>query len=171
MLKIFGVPVSQPVRAVVWPCLINKVPFQFCPAAPGTKTRTAEFRRMNPAAQIPAIDDAGFKLGESMAILGAFSAGECLRATWRILTKAASNKLSSIFGRDAPLVGSVADTRAGTGTGKHVLALPPPHDPRGVCALPGAPLHRIEEHHARRRAASPENARKWPRRSRTLLPV
>ena len=171
MLKIFGVPVSQPVRAVVWPCLINKVPFQFCPAAPGTKTRTAEFRRMNPAAQIPAIDDAGFKLGESMAILGAFSDGECLRATGRILTKAASNKLSSIFGRDAPLVGSVADTRAGTGTGKHVLALPPPHDPRGVCALPGAPLHRIEEHHARRRAASPENARKWPQRSRTLLPV
>ena len=45
---------------------------------------------MNPAAQIPAIDDAGFKLGESMAILGAFSNGECLPAPVRILTKAAS---------------------------------------------------------------------------------
>jgi glutathione S-transferase len=73
MLTIFGVPVSQPVRAVVWPCLIKKTPFKFAAATPGLEgkkgTRSDAFLAMNPSGQIPAIDDGGFKLGESMAIM------------------------------------------------------------------------------------------------------
>ena len=73
MLTIFGVPVSQPVRAVVWPCLIKKCPFTFVPVTPGKEgkkgTRNPEYLAMNPSGQIPAINDDGFKLGESMAIL------------------------------------------------------------------------------------------------------
>jgi glutathione S-transferase len=68
-MLIFGVPVSQPVRAVIWPCLIKKCPFKLVPVAPGKGTRTPDFLAMNPSGQIPAIDDNGFKMGESMAIM------------------------------------------------------------------------------------------------------
>ena len=68
-MLIFGVPVSQPVRAVIWPCLIKKCPFKLVPVAPGKGTRNPEFLAMNPSGQIPAIDDDGFKMGESMAIM------------------------------------------------------------------------------------------------------
>jgi len=65
--------VSQPVRAVVWPCLIKRCPFKFQPVTPGKEgkrgTRSPEFLEMNPSGQIPAIDDGGFKMGESMAIM------------------------------------------------------------------------------------------------------
>ena len=32
MLKIYGVPNSQPVRAVVWTCLMHELPFEFVTA-------------------------------------------------------------------------------------------------------------------------------------------
>lgn len=73
MLRIFGVPISQPVRAVVWPCLMKGLPFKLEMVAPysaGKKgARNPEYRAMNPSGTVPAIDDNGFHMGESHAIM------------------------------------------------------------------------------------------------------
>ncbi|KAJ1480703.1 glutathione S-transferase [Baffinella frigidus] len=73
ILKIYGMPLSQPVRAVAWSCLIKRVPFKLEAVKLASKeprgTRTMEFLRINPSGLIPAMDDNGFQLGESMAIL------------------------------------------------------------------------------------------------------
>ena len=67
-LKIYGVPGSRAYRAL-W--MANElgldyehVPIRFADGS----TRTPEYLAVNPNGQIPAIDDGGFKLCESMAI-------------------------------------------------------------------------------------------------------
>jgi glutathione S-transferase len=73
MLKLYGVPVSQPVRAVAWALALKQVPFQMCMVGPGGKgktgTRHENFRNLSPAGTVPIIDDGGYVLGESNAIL------------------------------------------------------------------------------------------------------
>ena len=70
MLKIYGVPNSQPVRAVVWVCLIKRLPFEFLMTSQNVTAKQSEYLvNVNPRGTIPAIDDDGFVLWESNAIL------------------------------------------------------------------------------------------------------
>lgn len=74
-LQVFGVPFSQPVRAVVWLLLHQQQAFELVPVNPGSKgpngSRNPEFLAMNPAGTIPTLRDSesGFALGESHAIM------------------------------------------------------------------------------------------------------
>lgn len=70
MLKIYGVPNSQPVRAVVWTCLIKQLPFEFIMTSQNRAAKQpAYLATVNPRGTIPAIDDDGLVLWESHAIL------------------------------------------------------------------------------------------------------
>lgn len=70
MLKIYGVPNSQPVRAVVWTCLMKGLPFEFIMTSQNKAAKTPEYlASVNPRGTIPAIDDDGVILWESHAIL------------------------------------------------------------------------------------------------------
>ncbi|NKC00118.1 MAG: hypothetical protein GKR90_16695 [Pseudomonadales bacterium] len=70
MLKIYGVPNSQPVRAVVWLCLMKKLPFEFIMTSQNKAAKAPEYlTAVNPRGTIPAIDDDGVILWESHAIL------------------------------------------------------------------------------------------------------
>jgi glutathione S-transferase len=67
-LKIYGYPQSRAVRTL-WLCEELGLPYELVQT--GTTdggTRTAAYLKINPAGHIPAIDDNGFKLSESMAI-------------------------------------------------------------------------------------------------------
>ena len=70
MLKIYGVPNSQPVRAVVWACLMNQLPFEFIMTSQDRDAkRPGYLASVNPRGTIPAVDDEGIVLWESHAIL------------------------------------------------------------------------------------------------------
>ncbi len=70
MLRVYGVPNSQPVRAVVWTCLMKDLPFEFVMTSQNKDAKTPAFlAEVNPRGTIPAIDDDGFVLWESHAIL------------------------------------------------------------------------------------------------------
>ena len=72
---IYGVPFSQPVRAVMWLMLYKQAPFQMVPTNPGSKgdngSRNPNFLAKNPAGTIPTLEepDTGFTLGEAHAIM------------------------------------------------------------------------------------------------------
>lgn len=68
MLKIYGHPGSRAARTL-WVCRELGLQFEHVPThfADGG-TQSAEFLQINPAGRIPAIDDDGFRLAESMAI-------------------------------------------------------------------------------------------------------
>jgi glutathione S-transferase len=68
MLKIYGHPASRAARTL-WTCRELGLQYEHVPthfADGGTKS--PEFLAVNPAGRIPAIDDDGFRLAESMAI-------------------------------------------------------------------------------------------------------
>lgn len=68
MLKIYGVPQSRAFRAL-WMAEECGVPYENVKTSfQGGATRTPEFLAINPNGHIPAIDDGGLKLWESMAI-------------------------------------------------------------------------------------------------------
>ena len=70
MLTLYGVPNSQPGRAVVWTCLIKKLPFKFVMTNQNKTAKQPEYlTAVNPRGTIPAIDDNGVILWESHAIL------------------------------------------------------------------------------------------------------
>ena len=73
-LKLYGVPFSQPVRAVMWLMLYKGEPFEMVLTNPGSKgdngSRNPTFLAKNPAGTIPTIEEAnGFVLGEAHAIM------------------------------------------------------------------------------------------------------
>jgi glutathione S-transferase len=74
-LILYGVPLSQPVRAVMWLLLIKRVPFEMVFINPGSKgdngSRHPSYLAKNPGGTIPTIEerDTGFVLGEAHAIL------------------------------------------------------------------------------------------------------
>ena len=73
-LTLYGVPFSQPVRAVMWLLLHKQMPFEMVPINPGSKgangSRSPEYLAKNPAGAIPCIEQAdGFVLAEAHAIL------------------------------------------------------------------------------------------------------
>lgn len=69
-LRLFGFPVSQPTRSVLMLCKSAGISYDFVlvDALQG-HTRSADFRKINPAGLVPVIDDNGFILSESPAIL------------------------------------------------------------------------------------------------------
>lgn len=69
-LKLYVDLLSQPARAVTIFCRVNKIEAEeiYVEVAKGN-CRTKEFQEINPACQVPTIDDDGFILHESHAIL------------------------------------------------------------------------------------------------------
>ena len=74
-LILYGVPFSQPVRAVMWLLLLQRHPFEMRLVNPGSKgdngSRHPDFLAKNPGGTIPTLEDpvTGFTLGEAHAIL------------------------------------------------------------------------------------------------------
>lgn len=72
---LYGVPFSQPVRAVMWLLLHKQVPFEMVLINPGSKgssgSRHPLFLEKNPAGTIPTLEESegDFVLGEAHAIL------------------------------------------------------------------------------------------------------
>jgi glutathione S-transferase len=67
-LKIYGYPQSRAIRTL-WLCEEAGIPYELVETLTADGgTRTAQYLKINPAGHIPAIDDDGFKLSESMAI-------------------------------------------------------------------------------------------------------
>ena len=72
---IYGLPFSQPVRAVVWLLLNKHQPFEFRMVNPGhpgkNGSRHADYLEKNPAGTIPCLEEpeSGFTLGEAHAIM------------------------------------------------------------------------------------------------------
>ncbi len=74
-LILYGVPFSQPVRAVMWVMLFKRMPFEMVLINPGSKGETGSrhpsFLAKNPGGTIPTIEepDTGFVLSEAHAIM------------------------------------------------------------------------------------------------------
>lgn len=72
---LYGVPFSQPVRAVMWLMLYKRTPFEMVLINPGSKgetgSRNPAYLAKNPGGTIPMIEepDTGFVLAEAHAIL------------------------------------------------------------------------------------------------------
>ena len=67
-LRIYGYAASRTLRPL-WLCEELGLPYEHIKTSTANGgTRTAEFLKINPAGHIPAVDDDGFKLSESMAI-------------------------------------------------------------------------------------------------------
>ncbi len=72
---LYGVPFSQPVRAVMWLLLYKRTPFEMVLINPGSRgdtgSRNPAYLAKNPGGTIPTIEepDTGFVLGEAHAIL------------------------------------------------------------------------------------------------------
>ncbi len=78
-LKFYGHYVSQPARSVLWLLKLNKKPFEFVKVEPlAGGSRTPEFLSKFPLGHVPTIDDDGFLLAESTAILQYL----CERNSW-----------------------------------------------------------------------------------------
>lgn len=74
-LIVYGVPLSQPVRAVLWLLLLKRMPFELVLTNPGSKgdmgSRNPNFLAKNPSGTIPCLEEpeTGFTLGEAHAIM------------------------------------------------------------------------------------------------------
>lgn len=72
---LYGVPFSQPVRAVMWLMIYKAMPFEMVLINPGSKgetgSRNPSFLAKNPGGTIPTLEepDNGFTLGEAHAIM------------------------------------------------------------------------------------------------------
>ena len=86
-LILYGVPLSQPVRAVIWLLFLKRLPFKLVLINPGSKgdsgSRNPDFLAKNPAGTIPVIEepDSGFVLGEAHAIMSYL----CRKHAWEDL--------------------------------------------------------------------------------------
>ena len=74
-ILIYGVPFSQPVRAVMWLMLIKKFPFKLMLTNPGSSSeggsRHPDYLQKFPTGTIPSLEDldTGFVISESHAIM------------------------------------------------------------------------------------------------------
>ena len=65
---LYGVPVSQPVRAVLWLCASEKLPIELRKTIPPAQTRSDEYLALNPRGKIPLLQEGDFLLAEGVAI-------------------------------------------------------------------------------------------------------
>ena len=76
---IYGVPFSQPVRAVMWLMIYHRMPFEMVLINPGSAgengSRHPDYLAKNPGGTIPMLEepDSGFALGEAHAIMAYLS--------------------------------------------------------------------------------------------------
>jgi glutathione S-transferase len=74
-LILYGVPLSQPVRAVMWLLLMKRIPFEMVLINPGSTgdngSRSPAYLAKNPGGTVPCIEEpeTGFTLGEGHAIM------------------------------------------------------------------------------------------------------
>jgi len=74
-VRLYGVPFSQPVRAVMWLLLYKQTPFELVLINPGSRGETGsrhpDYLARNPGGTIPMLDepDTGFVLSEAHAIM------------------------------------------------------------------------------------------------------
>jgi glutathione S-transferase len=61
--------ISQPARAVSWACEYEGTSVEEVNIMPGKDTRTADYRKHNPIAAVPRLEEDGFVLNESHAIM------------------------------------------------------------------------------------------------------
>lgn len=69
MLKIYGRDSSSNVQKVLWLCEELKLPYETAHDVPPGKAASDDYKRVNPNGQIPTIDEDGFVLWESNAIV------------------------------------------------------------------------------------------------------
>lgn len=69
MLKIYGRDTSSNVQKVLWLCEELNLPYETLHDVPPGKAASDDYKRVNPNGQIPAIDEDGFVLWESNAIV------------------------------------------------------------------------------------------------------
>ena len=69
VLTVYAFSISQPARAVIWLLEIKNATYNLKVTRPHTDTENPEYYNIAPTGRIPAIDDDGFKLIESHAIL------------------------------------------------------------------------------------------------------
>ena len=67
MIKLYGVPTSRVFRCI-WACEELSLPYEVVPVDFRGETRRPEFLRINPNGHVPAMNDNGLILWESMAI-------------------------------------------------------------------------------------------------------
>ena len=69
MLTLYGQGASQPSRAVWWACLVKALPFELCEVRIDQFGQDGPLAKLNPAGQVPTIQDGDFVLYEMPAIL------------------------------------------------------------------------------------------------------
>jgi len=75
--------ISQPSRAVLAFCIFNKIPFQVKQVRVlRGETRSADYKKINPFGTVPAIDDDGYILYESHAILRYLAKSRKVQNPW-----------------------------------------------------------------------------------------
>lgn len=67
MIRLYGVPNSRVFRCI-WVCEELDLPYEVVPVGYQGESRRPEFLRINPNGHVPAMNDGGFILWESMAI-------------------------------------------------------------------------------------------------------
>eukprot|EP00756_Hemistasia_phaeocysticola_P007528 Hpha_TRINITY_DN14310_c0_g2::TRINITY_DN14310_c0_g2_i1::g.86818::m.86818/K00799/GST, gst; glutathione S-transferase len=68
-LKLWGNPFSQPARAVAWACDHEGLKYEYVMMIPGKDTKKPEYVNAGRLSTVPRIEDDGFVLNESHAIL------------------------------------------------------------------------------------------------------
>mmetsp|Transcript_15936 Transcript_15936/g.26989 ORF Transcript_15936/g.26989 Transcript_15936/m.26989 type:complete len:254 (-) Transcript_15936:46-807(-) len=88
MIKLYGVPLSQPFRAVAWTMLQHQIPFEIQIAVPGATTRVGSLapsfvsKSRSKSGAVPLLEDGSFVLTESPAILSYLCERNTTESTW-----------------------------------------------------------------------------------------
>ena len=82
MLKIYGRDTSSNVQKVLWLCEEIGLPYECAHDVPPGKAATDDYKRLNPNGVVPAIDEDGFVLWESNAIVRYLAAKYATGTIW-----------------------------------------------------------------------------------------
>lgn len=82
MLKIYGRDTSSNVQKVLWLCEELGLPYETLHDVPPGKAASDDYKRVNPNGQIPTIDEDGFVLWESNAIVRYLAAKHADGTIW-----------------------------------------------------------------------------------------
>ncbi|CAJ1445294.1 unnamed protein product, partial [Effrenium voratum] len=68
-MKVYTMPISQPARALAWACALEGTQLEEVQVMPGKDTRSEEYKKQGAIPAVPRLDDNGFILNESHAIM------------------------------------------------------------------------------------------------------